>query len=273
MNKIEEIRYAMSKKKMIPLAIFCALVLLFCVWFFRKSSEEVYNQAFVSYNAKRYDEAALLFKRAFKKRSTPQKKEEALFWHAKSLELGGHRAEAKASYFNLIENYFGFWVPESLYTYVMLENLDNNIAPALPFVDRLRNEYPGNKWTLLLDSLIKPVDLVYTVAWDAMRNNQYAEAVKGFTSALEMRTTPDGKEEALFWLAKANESAGHKEEAMKRYRELADNYKGYWVPESLYNVVKLGRQSGQTAMVEPFAEKLRQGYPSNSWTKKMADIK
>lgn len=256
----------MPKKKLISIAIFCVLVLIFCVWFLRESPEEAYNQAFVSYNAKRYDEAAPLFKRAFEKRSTPPKKEEALFWHSKSLELGGHRVEAKASYRKLAENYYGFWVPESLYTIVILENLDGNLATALPFVERLHKEYPGNKWTLLLDSLIKPVDQVYTSAWDAMKKNQYAEAIKGFSSALEMRQQPDGKEEALFWLAKANEAAGQKEEAMKRFKELADHYNGFWVPETLYNLVMLGRQLGQAAMVEPYATRLRSEYPNNKWT-------
>ena len=61
------------------------------------------------------------------------------------------RATAKARYLELAERYHGYWLPESLYTYVLLERLDGQPDRAAPFATRLREEYPGNKWTLKLD--------------------------------------------------------------------------------------------------------------------------
>jgi Tfp pilus assembly protein PilF len=86
-------------------------------------------------------------------RRPPAKKEEALFWLAKSTELAGQRAQAKARYLELIERYHGYWLPESLYTYVELERQDGHAEQTAPFAARLREEYPGNKWMMKLDEV------------------------------------------------------------------------------------------------------------------------
>ena len=62
-------------------------------------------------------------------------------------------------------------------------------------------------------------------------------------------------------------------EAMKRYRELADNFHGYWVPESIYAYVQLGRTTGQGRAVEPYAEKLFEEYPNSSWASRLKEQK
>jgi tetratricopeptide (TPR) repeat protein len=118
-----------------------------------RSPEQMYNRAWESMRANRYAQASADFLRAYELRRPPAKKEEALFWLAKSTELAGQKAQAKARYRELAERYHGYWLPESLYTYALLETLDGNREVAAPYAARLRAEYPGNKWTLKLDEL------------------------------------------------------------------------------------------------------------------------
>ncbi len=121
------------------------------LYFGMRSPERVYNLAWESMRANRYADASTDFARAYALRRPPAKKEEALFWLAKSSELAGRRTEAKARYLELAQRYHGYWLPESLYTYTALERLDGHPGLAAPFAARLREEYPGNKWTLKLD--------------------------------------------------------------------------------------------------------------------------
>ncbi|CAG4883197.1 conserved membrane protein of unknown function [Georgfuchsia toluolica] len=130
------------------------LVLLAAGFYFgTHSPERVYNRAWQAMAANRYAEASEGFARAYQLRRPPAKKEEALFWLAKSSELAGQRAQAKASYRELAERYHGYWLSESLYTYVLMEKQDGHADRAAPFAARLREEYPGNKWTLKLDQV------------------------------------------------------------------------------------------------------------------------
>ena len=114
---------------------------------------------------------------------------------------------------------------------------------------------------------------VYNLAWEDMRANRYAQASEGFARAYAMRRPPAKKEEALFWLAKASENAGLREQAKARYLELAQRYHGYWLPESLYTYVQLETQDGHAAQAAPFAARLREEYPGNQWMLKLGETK
>jgi 6-pyruvoyl-tetrahydropterin synthase-like protein len=133
-------------------ALIAWLVLLAAGFYFgTRSPERVYNLAWEAMRANRYVDASEGFARAYRLRRPPAKKEEALFWQAKASELAGRRAQAKARYLELAERYHGYWLPESLYAYVLLERQDGHPDQAAPFATRLREEYPGNKWALKLN--------------------------------------------------------------------------------------------------------------------------
>lgn len=110
---------------------------------------------------------------------------------------------------------------------------------------------------------------LYNAGWDAMRTDQYDEASAQFARAYKMRRPPAKKEEALYWLAKATELAGHRAEAKNHYRELIDRYHGYWLPESLYTASQLERLDGRTAEAEVLIRRLREEYPGSKWTQKL----
>ncbi|MGZ3235946.1 MAG: hypothetical protein ACXU8A_01055 [Burkholderiaceae bacterium] len=121
------------------------------LYFGSHSPERVYTQAWDAMNTSQYKEASQYFLRAYQLRRPPAKKEEALFWLAKSSEQAGQKAEAKARYRELFERYHGYWVPEALYTYIQFEKQDGHRAEVEPLVQRMREEYPNNPWTLKLD--------------------------------------------------------------------------------------------------------------------------
>ncbi|MFA6015755.1 MAG: 6-pyruvoyl-tetrahydropterin synthase-related protein [Gallionellaceae bacterium] len=123
------------------------LLIILGIYFGLRSPEAVYSQAWVEMRANRYVKASELFERAYQLRRPPAKKEEALFWLAKSSELAGLPGVAKIHYLALTEHYHGYWLPESLYTLAMLEQQSGQLAEMAEHVKRLREEYPNNSWT------------------------------------------------------------------------------------------------------------------------------
>ena len=121
-----------------------------CAYYAVYSPERIYKLAWEAMSANDYVKASDRFRLALQLRRPPAKREEALFWLAKSSEHAGNRAEAKARYRELFEHYHGYWVPESLYTYIDLETQDGRRVEANALAKRLREEYPNNPWTLKL---------------------------------------------------------------------------------------------------------------------------
>ncbi|OQA33834.1 MAG: membrane protein [Betaproteobacteria bacterium ADurb.Bin341] len=138
---------APDRRSLLPLVLGGALLVLaggLLVW---RSPERAYKEAWEAFNAGRFHEAAGCFERAYDLRRPPAKKEEALFWLAKSMERAGKMNEAKQRYRALFEQFHGYWLPESVYTYIQLERRDGRSSEAEPFVRWLREEHPHNSWT------------------------------------------------------------------------------------------------------------------------------
>ncbi len=146
-----EVAQERARSSLLPVLIGWFTLLAAGFYFGTHSPERVYREAWEAMRAQHYDEASESFALAYRLRRPPAKKEEALFWLAKASELAGRREQAKARYRELIELYQGYWLPEGLFTYVLLEQQDGHAGRAAPFAARLREEYPGNKWTLKLD--------------------------------------------------------------------------------------------------------------------------
>ena len=142
-----------AKNRSVPFIAYMAAIALACLWFATQTPERAYNRAFVALQAGRTDEAAILFERAFKRRRPPIKKEEALFWLAKTNQLAGHKEEALNRYLELAASFHGFWVPESLYTCVQLGRETGQEAKVEPCAARLLEEYPKSSWAGKLKDL------------------------------------------------------------------------------------------------------------------------
>ena len=139
-------------RRWLPLVSGWGMLVAAGVFFTLHSPERAYNHAWELFRADRFEAASAQFLRAYQLRRPPAKKEEALFWLAKSSEQAGRHGEAKARYRELCAYYHGYWLPESLYNLAVLERLDGQPANAEPFERRLRDEYPANPWTRKLDA-------------------------------------------------------------------------------------------------------------------------
>ncbi|TRZ55907.1 MAG: hypothetical protein D4S02_16845 [Rhodocyclaceae bacterium] len=120
-------------------------------YFAVRAPERVYGSAWESMRANRYQQASVDFAQAYALRRPPAKREEALFWQAKATELTGKPLDALALYKELVARFHGYWVPESMHQIIVLERSHGLAANAGPFIDRLREEYPNNRWTLKLN--------------------------------------------------------------------------------------------------------------------------
>jgi hypothetical protein len=139
--------------KTIPVLLSWTAIALACLWFATQSPEKVYLLGHKAMQAGDNNKAADRFQRAFERRRSPAKKEEALFWLAKTKELAGHKEEAMRRYLELVDNYHGYWVPESLYTYMVVARFIGQNARVDECAKRLKEEYPNNGWTVKLDTL------------------------------------------------------------------------------------------------------------------------
>ncbi|MDP2819594.1 MAG: 6-pyruvoyl-tetrahydropterin synthase-related protein [Polaromonas sp.] len=143
---------ARARLRWLPLLTGWGILVIAGTFFAMHSPERAYNHAWELFRSDRYEAASEQFLRAYELRKPTAKREEALFWLAKSIILAGHRAEAKARYRELCEQYQGYWLPESLYILALLEREDGHSTEAESYIRRLREEYPTNTWTLKLDT-------------------------------------------------------------------------------------------------------------------------
>lgn len=111
---------------------------------------------------------------------------------------------------------------------------------------------------------------LYRAAWNAMQDHRFVRAAELFDRVYELRQSDARREEALFWAARAHETAGRQAEALARYRELTAGYYGYWRPESLYRQARLAHALGDWAEAQTTADRLRREFPNNDWTRLLA---
>lgn len=92
--------------------------------------------------------ASAFFDRAFAGRKTPARKSEALFWAARSLDLGGNKPEAAKRYMQLRADYpESYWYPESVFRLIEINFLHNDTETAESLYTELVEAVPDNPWT------------------------------------------------------------------------------------------------------------------------------
>jgi hypothetical protein len=116
-------------------------------WIHLHNPERIYTGAWELMRTNRHAEAAAEFDRAYASRGSNAKKEEALFWSAKSREQAGQREAALLRYRELNAGYHGYWLPESLYTQWQLSRAVGLEAESKAARNRLLQEFPNDRWT------------------------------------------------------------------------------------------------------------------------------
>jgi TolA-binding protein len=92
--------------------------------------------------------ASAFFDRAFAGRRTPARESEALFWAARSLDLGGKKPEAAKRYTKLRADYpESYWYPESVFRLIEINLLRNDPETAESLYTELVETVPDNPWT------------------------------------------------------------------------------------------------------------------------------
>lgn len=109
----------------------------------------------------------------------------------------------------------------------------------------------------------------YSQAWQAMRKSHYAAAALAFDASRQGRHHAAAQEEATFWAAKAYELAGERVLAKQRYQLIAEQFDGYWLPESLYTLAKLHRLDQHPEQSAPIEQRLRHDFPQNPYSQSL----
>lgn len=146
------VKLAPSGRYLLPFIAAWIFLAVAGLYFAARSPDRAYKKAWELMRTDQFAAAGEQFEQAYRLRRSPAKKEEALFWQAKALERAGRLEEARLGYRELIEHFHGFWLPESLHTFIVMERRNGRSKEAEPFAQRLREEYPNNPWTHKLDA-------------------------------------------------------------------------------------------------------------------------
>ena len=122
------------------------LLLIVGAYFYTQNSERHFKDAVDYFRRHDYHSAAISYRYAFDLRSSLAGKEESLFWLAKSKELDGDHAEARRYYKYLFQNFHGYWIAESLYSYAILARKLERFSEAIKAEERLKTEFPASPW-------------------------------------------------------------------------------------------------------------------------------
>jgi len=122
------------------------LLLVVGAYFYTQNPERHFKDAVDYFRLHDYHSAAISYRYAFDLRSSLAGKEESLFWLAKSKELNGDHAEAQWYYKYLFQNFHGYWIAESLYSYAILARKLERFSEAIKAEERLKTEFPASPW-------------------------------------------------------------------------------------------------------------------------------
>ena len=131
-----------------PIVIFASVLILVVTLLWWTDPQRYYQRAHGLFSADQWLPAAALFDSAYQGRNLPGDKAEALFWSARSHDLGGEINTAIGQFTVLIKDYpENYWVPESMHRLVSLNQRNGNKQQAEEWYQQLVERFPENKWT------------------------------------------------------------------------------------------------------------------------------
>jgi hypothetical protein len=121
--------------------------LTYALWW--SGPDRAYKRAHEEFNQQDLLGAAALFVRAYEGRHNHGSKAEALFWAARSLDLGGEKQSARARYETLRSEYpENYWYAESMFRLIEIQYHGNRADDAASLYVELAETLPDNSWTL-----------------------------------------------------------------------------------------------------------------------------
>lgn len=120
------------------LMLWLGLMLLLASYSYYTDPERIYKQGWQQMNARNYSSAASYFDRIISKRQGRSRQEEVLFWSAKAYQQAGNSKLAMQRYQQLVDEFNGYWLPESIYTLAELHEQNYNPDKALQLRSQLK---------------------------------------------------------------------------------------------------------------------------------------
>lgn len=131
-----------------PILVFIGVLTLVVTTLWWTDPQRYYQRAHRLFAADQWLPAATLFDSAYQGKTLPGDKAEALFWAARSHDLGGAEQTALAQFAVLVKKYpDNYWVPESLHHLVSIHQRRGNKQQAKTWYQRSVERFPENKWT------------------------------------------------------------------------------------------------------------------------------
>jgi TolA-binding protein len=131
-------------------------ILIYTMWW--TDPEQTYRRGHEHFNAREWTDAAALFDRAYEGRHAPARKAEALFWAARSLDIGDEKQQASARYEILRSDYpENYWYAESTFRLIEIRLRENRWDDAASLYAELLEKVPDSRWTLEAGSLLGKV--------------------------------------------------------------------------------------------------------------------
>lgn len=114
-----------------------------------RNSEGDYEAGHTLLREQQYLLAAESFSKAADARTINAYLAEALFWTARSYELGGNIPRASQHYQRILANHIeSYWFPESMYRLIAIALSEQRLNDAEKLFARLDTAYPGDDWTI-----------------------------------------------------------------------------------------------------------------------------
>jgi TolA-binding protein len=146
LGRTHAVRPALSgKTTLVLVAAFTGVMLVF--WL--KDPEKIYFRGHDYYGGQQWLKAAQLFDKSIPGRASSARKAEALFWAARSYDLGDQTQQAQPRYEQLIANYpDSYWAPESMFRMIKIHLDEGKTDTAVKLYQRQQQLYPGHRWTV-----------------------------------------------------------------------------------------------------------------------------
>jgi len=121
-------------------------VLTYALWW--SGPESIYQRGHEEFNQQNWLDAAASFDKVYGKRHNPPGRAEALFWAARSLDVGGEKQQARVRYELLRSDYpENYWYAESMFRLIEIQHQANRADDAAVLYEELAEVAPDNRWT------------------------------------------------------------------------------------------------------------------------------
>lgn len=112
--------------------------------------------------------------------------------------------------------------------------------------------------------LAAPTGEQYQLAFEALRREDYAEAVKGFRAYLALASESPEAGSAAYWIAESFYAQGQSDSALMQFQSVVDRYPDSdKVPAALYKIGNIYEERGDKKSAFPYYRRLKEEFPQS----------